>query len=113
MPTTIFLILAAWSFARSSPRLEAWLLQHPRFGPTLVGWRETGAVSRPAKIAASIGMTAGFALFWVGAHPGGGLLLAAAMLRASAFYVVDCLRGHADQIDLALRRPWSPSRVRS
>lgn len=34
MPTTIFLILATGCFARSSPRLEAWLLNHPRFGPT-------------------------------------------------------------------------------
>src|SRR3954465_6605642 len=33
MPTTIFLILAAGCFARSSPRLEAKLLDHPRFGP--------------------------------------------------------------------------------
>ncbi len=38
MPTTIFLILAAWFFARSSPRLEAWLMHHPRFGATLRNW---------------------------------------------------------------------------
>lgn len=89
MPTTIFLILASWFFARSSPRLESWLLEHPRFGPTLRAWHETGAVPRHAKVLACIGMAGGFALFWVGAHPR--LWLAAvvgALMLASAIYVV-------------------------
>ena len=89
MPTTIFLILASWFFARSSPRLEAWLLSHPRFGATLRAWKETGAVPRGAKATACIGMTTGFALFWIGVHPSLWLALAvAAALLASALYVV-------------------------
>ncbi|MGE0627696.1 MAG: YbaN family protein [Hyphomicrobiaceae bacterium] len=89
MPTTIFLILASWFFARSSPRLEAWLLGHPRFGPTLRAWNETGAVPRHAKVMACIGMTVGFALFWIGAHPGFWLAaVVAGLMLASALYVV-------------------------
>lgn len=40
MPTTVFILLAAWAAARSSPRLHAWLLGHRIFdrccttGPT-------------------------------------------------------------------------------
>ena len=52
MPTTIFLILAAGCFARSSPRLEKWLLDHKVFGPTLRAWRADGAISRRASSAA-------------------------------------------------------------
>ena len=52
LPTVPFLILAAFCFARSSPALEAKLLNHPRYGPTLVAWREKGIVSRRAKISA-------------------------------------------------------------
>lgn len=69
MPTTIFLILACWFFARSSPQLEAWLLGHPRFGGALRAWNETGAVPRTAKIAACVGMTVGFLIFCASVHP--------------------------------------------
>nr|WP_246637965.1 YbaN family protein [Nitratireductor kimnyeongensis] len=62
MPTTIFLILAAWFFARSSPTLERRLLQHPRFGPVLRDWRDRGVVPRRAKILAAVGMALGLGL---------------------------------------------------
>jgi uncharacterized membrane protein YbaN (DUF454 family) len=89
MPTTIFLILAAWFFARSSPRLEAWLLDHPHFGPTLRHWRRDGAISRPAKAIACTGMSGGFILFWLGVHPGTWLAVGvAAPLLVSALYVI-------------------------
>lgn len=89
MPTTIFMILAAGCFARSSPRLEAWLLGHPRFGPTLRAWRAEGAISRTGKRAACAGIMLGYVLFWLGARPGWGLGLgvAAAMLGCAAWIV--------------------------
>ena len=40
MPTTVFLIGALFCFTQSSPRLENWLLQHPKYGPSLVAWRK-------------------------------------------------------------------------
>ena len=89
MPTTIFLIMASWFFARSSPRFEAWLLDHPRFGPALRAWNETGAVPGTAKITACVGMSAGFALFVISIHPTLWLaIIVAATLVASALYVV-------------------------
>ena len=53
MPGTIFLILAAGCFARSSRRLEAWIENHPKYGPTVVAWRRHGAIPRKAKMMSS------------------------------------------------------------
>jgi uncharacterized membrane protein YbaN (DUF454 family) len=88
MPTTIFLIFAAWCFARSSPRLEAWLLDHPRFGPGLRQWRDHGAVPFRAKLMAVAGMVAGYGLFWIASEPSPlAAWTVAAVMVASAIYV--------------------------
>ncbi len=89
MPTTIFLIAATACFTRSSPRFEAWLLNHRHFGPPLRAWRENGGVSRHGKIAACTGMAMGFGIFWLAVRPGPLLALGVAVfLLASAAYVV-------------------------
>lgn len=62
MPTTVFVILAAYCFTRSSPRMERKLLEHPKFGPHIVRWRERGAISRTGKKAATIAFAISIAI---------------------------------------------------
>lgn len=69
MPTTSFLILAAWCFARSSRRAEAWILNHPKFGPPIRAWRQDRAIARRYKIMSVAGMAIGLVLFMVSAQP--------------------------------------------
>ncbi|PKO20017.1 DUF454 domain-containing protein [candidate division BRC1 bacterium HGW-BRC1-1] len=52
MPTTIFMLMAMGCFARSSPRLERWLLDHPRFGPSIRDWRNDRSMSLKHKVIA-------------------------------------------------------------
>ncbi|MEX1024790.1 MAG: YbaN family protein [Planctomycetota bacterium] len=52
VPTTPFLLLAAWCFVRSSPGLHAWLLSNRWFGPYLRQWEATHTVPRRAKTTA-------------------------------------------------------------
>lgn len=72
MPTTVFLILAAWAASKGWPQMDAWLLNHPKYGATLRAWREHGTVPRKAKWFASLMMLASGILllfttapFWV------------------------------------------------
>ena len=68
MPTTVFVILAAYCFTRSSPRMERKLLEHPKFGPHIVRWRERGAISRAGKKAATIAFAISIALTFALTH---------------------------------------------
>lgn len=51
-PTTIFMILATYFFARSSPRFYNFIMNHPAFGPGIRDWRSGKGMSRTAKIMA-------------------------------------------------------------
>ena len=58
LPTTVFILIAAYAASRGSDRLHHYLLTHPRFGPMIRDWQAHGAVSRRAKWAATWAMLA-------------------------------------------------------
>ncbi|MFC3712706.1 YbaN family protein [Sphingoaurantiacus capsulatus] len=58
LPTVPFMILAAFCFAKANPVWEKRLLDHPRFGPHIVAWRERGAISKRGKIMALVALAA-------------------------------------------------------
>ena len=64
LPTTPFVLLAAWCFARGSERCERWIVEHPRFGPLVRDWRERRAMPLRAKQAAIVMMALGSAWGW-------------------------------------------------
>ena len=70
LPTTPFVLLAAFCFSRGSQRCETWLLQHPRFGPMVRDWRAHRAVPLRAKQLATLMMTLGSAWAWWAMPPG-------------------------------------------
>ncbi|WP_370337861.1 YbaN family protein [Parvularcula marina] len=58
LPTTPFLLLAAFAFARSSERWHQWLVNHQIFGPLIEDWNRYGAISRSAKTVSVLSMLA-------------------------------------------------------
>lgn len=49
MPTTVFILLAAFAASRGSEKLHRALLSHRHFGPLIQDWQTHGAVPRHAK----------------------------------------------------------------
>ncbi|MEM1132860.1 MAG: YbaN family protein [Pseudomonadota bacterium] len=88
LPTTPFILLAAFAFARSSERVHDWLLQHRIFGPLIANWRDHGAISRKTKWVSIASMIAIFALSLAMAVRPGILVFQAVVLFCAGLFVV-------------------------
>jgi uncharacterized protein len=88
VPGTLFLILAGACFTRSSPRFEAWLLDHPRLGPPVRRWRETGAIPRPAKAFTVVSLAASALIVAISDAPVAAKIACPLLFVAVALYVV-------------------------
>ncbi|MFA1282672.1 DUF454 family protein [Citrobacter telavivensis] len=62
LPTTPFILLAAWCFARSSPRFHDWLLYRSWFGSYLRFWQKYKAMPTGVKPRAIVMILITFAI---------------------------------------------------
>ncbi|MEO9636159.1 MAG: YbaN family protein [Parasphingorhabdus sp.] len=84
LPTVPFMILAAFCFANSSPRLEAWLVEHPVFGVHINNWRQRRAITRRGKWAATAAFAASCVIALLFVKPPWNLIpIAAALISGS------------------------------
>ena len=88
LPTTPFVLVAAFAFANSSERLHAWLVEHNVFGELIVNWRRHGAISRPAKAASVLSMAVVLVVSLLLDVPAWVLAVQAAVLGVCAFFVL-------------------------
>lgn len=69
LPTTPFVLLAAWSASKGSPAFAAWLESHQTFGPAIENWRERRAVPLRGKVLACTMLLVSWLVLYVSAAP--------------------------------------------
>src|SRR5690606_7811340 len=62
LPTTPFILLAAWAAPKGSPKVDTWLREHRLFGALIADWRDQQAVSVSAKASALLMMLSSWIL---------------------------------------------------
>ena len=87
LPTTEFVLLAAWAASRSSPRLAAWLVNHRLFGPLLRDWKNGGLIARRSKWLASLSMLMALAIMILTVDHRPSVLFAAAGMSCGALFI--------------------------
>lgn len=97
LPTTPFVILAGFAFARGAPKVARWIETHRIFGPILADWRAHGAIA-PRYKRIAMGMMALAVL---------AAMLAGAPVHAIAIQML-CIAGAASFI---LTRPNGPDPI--
>lgn len=88
LPTTPFVIVAAFAFGKSIPAWRRWLVNNKTFGPIIRDWEETGAIAPRYKAMATIMMFAALALsFYLSIKPVIIIVQALCMLVAFGFII--------------------------
>ena len=49
LPTTVFILIAAWAFSKCSTKFTYWIENHRLFGPMVLNWQQYKGLSRRAK----------------------------------------------------------------
>lgn len=87
LPTTPFLLLAAFGFSRSSPGFHRWLIEHPTLGPPIVAWERDRAISCGGKRAATLAIALTPVITWFLAVPGWALAAQIAVLTLVLVFI--------------------------
>jgi uncharacterized membrane protein YbaN (DUF454 family) len=87
LPTTPFMILAAYLFSKSSPRMHSWLTSLPYFGDAILEWENNRVIRPKAKVMAIVVLwiVMGASIIFAPVHYGLKIMLAVIGISVSIF----------------------------
>jgi hypothetical protein len=88
LPTTPFLLVSAFAFARSSERLHSWLREHRSFGPLIDNWHRDGSIDRKVKRIAIVFILLTPVVTWLFGVPLWVIACQVAVLSAAAIFIL-------------------------
>ena len=88
LPTTPFLLVSAFAFARSSERLSRWLREHRSFGPLIDNWHRDGSIDRNVKRIAIVFILITPVVTWLFGVPLWVIACQVAVLSAAAIFIL-------------------------
>lgn len=102
LPTTPFMILAAYLFSKSSPRMHSWLTSLPYFGNAIIEWESNKVIRPKAKATAIIvlWLFMGVTMIFTSLHIGLKIMLAIIGILVSIFLATR--KSHAEDDSLSL-----------
>lgn len=88
LPTTPFVLLAAFFASKGSPAFASWLDGHPSFGPVIRDWRRNRVIPPKAKALACSMMTLSWGILFVLGTAGMVLAVSGVFMVGVAFYLL-------------------------
>lgn len=88
LPTTPFILLAAWCFLKSSKTTYKWISRQPLFGKALKDWNENEAISRKNKTLAISMISISLILIWQSVDDKNLLYIVTILLLLASVFII-------------------------
>lgn len=86
LPYSPFVVFAAYCFARSSPRMHAWIMNHRIFGPFITNWNHKRVFPLKLKFFMLASMSVSLILMYSGGVPQRGIIYTAIFMALVAIW---------------------------
>ena len=109
LPYSPFVVCSAYCFAKSSPRMHAWIMNHTSFGPFINDWNQKRVFPLKLKFFMLASMSVSLILMYTGGVPARGIIYTGifmALVAIWAWRFPSTVEEHDQRIDQGRKIGW-------